>query len=126
MLILCDILERKLFANLFATSVIAIDWINVNNALAIYKLASVKANFFTATISIVPINPFDISSVKSDNLFGAIIDIIEPKNAKTIAININILKGFNSENSLFIAPLKSFALSVGSPPLPIGPPLGII
>ena len=51
--IFLDMLVLNFLANLFATSVIAIDWINVNKALAIYVIARPIAIPLTASISIV-------------------------------------------------------------------------
>ena len=63
-------------------------------------------------LSLFKTNPLDISSVKSDNIFGVTIVSIAPKAAKTKDIITNFLKPDNSFNNLLIAPLKSFALVV--------------
>jgi len=77
-------------------------------------------------LSLLTTNPVEISSVKSDNIFGALIDKIEPAIAKINATNITALKPCNSLNNLFIALLKSFAFSPAPAPGPPIGPLGIL
>ena len=69
--------------------------------------------------------PSEISSVSSDNLSGARIEITEPSIAKTKATITKTLYLSSSFTNLLIAPLKSFARS-GAFIFAPGPCLGVL
>ena len=56
--------------------------------------------------------PLVITSVKLDNLFGAVSDKMADKKARVIAKPIRIFHGFKLANNLFIEPTKSFDFSL--------------